>query len=184
MLTNFWHESAVKIFHLNSLHWRSTTNYRIYKWLNLSSEWLVFWGRLDDNIFTWVYTSYFSLQSGIVKCDELFRCTIKLSVVRWQRRSPGEQTRVKTVLIWRRTMAEMVSLSVWLINQSALGIRGIMCQRDVSCASFNVQKDDSSTGRGRAERRGRDLGLRRCDRVAVEQNFNTIQTMHGNECDI
>jgi len=42
---------------------------------------------------------------------------------------------------------------------------------DVSCASFEVQKDDWYTGRERVERRGRDLGLRRCDRVAVEQKF-------------
>jgi len=40
-----------------------------------------------------------------------------------------------------------------------------------SCTSSDVQKDDSYTGRGRVERRGRDLGLRRCDRVAVEQQF-------------
>ena len=40
--------------------------------------------------------------------------------------------------------------------------------KDVSYISFDVQKDDSYTGRGRVERRRRDLGLRRCDRVAVE----------------
>jgi len=45
--------------------------------------------------------------------------------------------------------------------------------RDVSYTSFDVQQDDSCTGRGTVERRGRGLGLRRCDRVAAEQKFNT-----------
>ena len=39
--------------------------------------------------------------------------------------------------------------------------------------SLDVLNDDSYTGRGSVERRRRDLGLRRCDLVAVEQKFNT-----------
>ena len=45
--------------------------------------------------------------------------------------------------------------------------------RDVSYPTFDVQLDDSYTGRGTVERRGRGLGVRRCDRVAAEQKFNT-----------
>jgi len=37
------------------------------------------------------------------------------------------------------------------------------------CVCVCVQKDDSCTGRGRVEWRRRDLGLRRCDSVAVGQ---------------
>ena len=44
---------------------------------------------------------------------------------------------------------------------------------DVSYTLFDVQKDDSFTGRGRVERRRRDLRLRLCDCVAVEQKFIT-----------
>ena len=44
---------------------------------------------------------------------------------------------------------------------------------DVTCTSFDAHKDDSYTGRGRAERRRRDLRLRHRSRVAVEQKFNT-----------
>jgi len=44
---------------------------------------------------------------------------------------------------------------------------------DVSYTSFDVQEDYSYTGRGRVERRRRDLRLRRCDRVAVERKFST-----------
>jgi len=40
----------------------------------------------------------------------------------------------------------------------------------------DVQNDDSHTGRGRVERRRRDLRLRRCNNEAVEQNFNTYRS--------
>jgi len=40
----------------------------------------------------------------------------------------------------------------------------------------DVQNDDSHTGRGRVERRRRDLRLRRCNSEAVEQNFNTYRS--------
>ena len=57
------------------------------------------------------------------------------------------------------------------VSQSvAASIRGL---RDVSYPSFDVHTDDSYTGRGRVERRRRDLRLRRCDSVAVELKFNT-----------
>jgi len=42
---------------------------------------------------------------------------------------------------------------------------------DVSRASFDVQQDDSYTGRERVERCRRNLGLRR---VAVERNFRSL----------
>jgi len=48
--------------------------------------------------------------------------------------------------------------------------------RDVSNTVFDVQEDDSYTGRWRVERRGRDLGLRRCDRVAVELSLTRTDT--------
>ena len=45
--------------------------------------------------------------------------------------------------------------------------------RDVSYTFFAIQQDDSHTGRGRVERRRRDLRLRRCSRVEVERNFGS-----------
>ena len=44
---------------------------------------------------------------------------------------------------------------------------------EVSYTSSDVQKDDSHTGRGRVERCRRDLCLRHCSCVAVEQKFTT-----------
>ena len=48
--------------------------------------------------------------------------------------------------------------------------------RDVSDTVFDVQEDDSYTGRWSVERRGRDLGLWRCDRVAVELSLTRTDT--------
>jgi len=45
---------------------------------------------------------------------------------------------------------------------------------DVSYTSFGVQKDDLYTGQGRVERSRRDLRLRCCNHVAVEQNFRSL----------
>ena len=53
------------------------------------------------------------------------------------------------------------------------GAKILRALRDVSYTSFGPQKDDPYTGRGSVERRRRDLGLQHCNRVAVEQKFDT-----------
>ena len=58
--------------------------------------------------------------------------------------------------------------------QGGVGAFKLSNYTDVSYFSFDVQKDDSYTGRGSVERCRRDLGLRRCDRVAVERKFNRL----------
>ena len=78
---------------------------------------------------------------------------------------------------WGGTAVEAVLSLAWVGQISKQQCHGLSRRqnglRDVSHTSSDAQKDDSYTGRERVERGRRDLRLRRCDRVAVEQKFNT-----------